>query len=181
MKLTRCFVATQLSPAAIAEIKRIQEGLMDRFHFDGKLTEPEQLHLTLKFLGEIDEPTLQTVRKQLFAIHFEPLSVALISVGVFSSHTPRIVWIALDGADGLQHAVDKSLEHLFSIEKQFMGHITIARLKHLEEKKEFLRYLNQLHCSTRFTIDRFFLNKSILTPSGTIYETIEEYVARITF
>ena len=148
MKLTRCFVAIQLSPAAVAEIKRIQDILMDRFHFDGKLTESEQLHLTLKFLGEIDDDTLETVRRKLAEITFDSFIINLGGVGVFSEKIPGILWIKLSEAEPLQKKVDDCLQDLFPPEKRFMGHVTIARIKDIRETKKFIDYLKSLHYST---------------------------------
>jgi 2'-5' RNA ligase len=58
----RCFIGIDLSSPAIKEIKRLQNIIEP--HFTGKVTESKNLHLTLKFLGEINNVTLKKVKKK---------------------------------------------------------------------------------------------------------------------
>ena len=63
-KLIRAFIAIDFPDEVVKEIARVQEVLGKR-QFTGKMTEPENLHLTLKFFGEIDEEKLKSIRKEL--------------------------------------------------------------------------------------------------------------------
>ncbi|MBS3080654.1 RNA 2',3'-cyclic phosphodiesterase [Candidatus Pacearchaeota archaeon] len=141
----------------------------------GKYTELENLHLTLKFLGEINNEKLEKVKKRLSELKFEEFTAKLDKIGIFSGKTPRVLWIKLKGADILQREIDNVLEDLFEKEKRFMGHITIARIKYIKEKKELIEYLKKIKTDIRFTVDKFYLKKSTLLPEGPIYEVIEEY------
>ena len=69
----RCFIGIDLPSPAIKEIKRLQNIIEP--HFIGKITESKNLHLTLKFLGEIDNDTLKKVKKKLFLIKFQPFEL----------------------------------------------------------------------------------------------------------
>ena len=56
-----------------------------------------------------------------------------------------------------------------------MGHFTIARIKYIKEKKEFLEYLKSLKGKSRFKVDKFFLKESKLYPEGPVYKDIKVF------
>jgi len=175
--MKRCFIALELNKETVSEIKRIQKLIKDKTLFTGKLTDPENLHLTLKFLGEINNKRLEEVRKILVDIRFNRFEAELGEVGVFSEKFIKIVWVKLNGkAFGLQKLIDDSLEGLFKPEFRFMSHITIARIKNVRDKKAFLDYIRNLKTKkVKFEVDKFYLNKSELKPEGPVYETIRKY------
>src|SRR3989344_2398780 len=82
MKLTRAFICVEFSDGVIREVARVQE-LLDK-KFIGKFTELENLHLTLKFLGEIDEDRIVEVKKRLGEIKLKEFEGKLHSLGTFS-------------------------------------------------------------------------------------------------
>lgn len=175
-KLRRCFIALDLPRESINELKGIQKMIKDNFTFTGKFTEPENLHLTLKFLGEIDNEKIEEARKKLSKLKFDQFEAKLGKLGVFSKKNPKILWVELKGADSLQNEIDYVLNGLFKKERRFMGHITIARIKYIKEKKELLEYLASLKLKSHFTIDKFFLKKSELYSEGPVYGDIEEFI-----
>ena len=81
-KFMRCFIGIDLPSSAIKEIERLQNIIKP--HFTGKITESKNLHLTLKFLGEINNDTLKKIKKKLFLIKSQPLELYLDKLGVFS-------------------------------------------------------------------------------------------------
>ncbi len=174
-KLTRCFINLELPSEAVAEIKNIQQEIKERFSLQGKFTELQNLHLTLKFLGEIDDETIKKVREQLKTIIIHQFNVKLGEVGVFSEKIVRIVWVKLAGAERLQQAVDQTLVDLFPREERFMGHITLARVKSLSNEKLFFEHLKKTICNSVFTVNKFFLKQSILTHQGAVYKTLSAY------
>ena len=138
-------------------------------------TPVENLHLTLKFLGEISEETIKKVRERLQRVNISSFEIHLGKVGVFSPHIPRILWIKLIGAETLQKKIDKALADLFSVEYRFMGHVTLARIKYISKKKEFNEYVSGLQSSLGGIAREFSLQKSTLLPDGAMYEVIERY------
>lgn len=174
-KVTRCFIAIDLSRETINEIKRIQKILKNANLFSGKYTEPENLHLTLKFLGEISQEKVEKVRKKLAEIKFSKFYCEIGEVGVFNKSFIKIIWIKLNGKGvfELQKQIDGILKDIFPIEARFMSHITIARVKKTN-KKEFLEYLKSIKPSKiSFKVSKFFLKKSELKEDGPIYSDIE--------
>ncbi len=169
----RTFISIDIPQEVKNQIVKIQSQLPE---FQGKKTEYENLHLTLKFLGEIDEKRIEEVKKKLGEIKFNKFEVEIDSIGVFSEKFVRIVWLHLDNCEKLQKEIDKGLEDLFEKEKRFMSHLTIARVKSVYDKKEFLEGLKEIKIpKIKFVIDNFGLKKSILIGKGPIYETLEKY------
>jgi 2'-5' RNA ligase len=176
--MARCFIAIDLPREAINEIKRIQILLKKKNLFTGKFTEPENLHLTLKFLGEIDDEKIENARKKLSEIEFHKIIGEIGEIGVFDRNFIKIIWIKLNGKGifDLQRKIDEKLKDLFPAERRFMSHITFARVKKVNDKKEFLEYLKSIKPSKiSFNADRFFLKKSDLKPDGPVYEDLQEF------
>lgn len=178
--LIRCFIALELSREAIDEIENIQNLIKKKNLFYGKLTEPENLHLTLKFLGEISEEQLKQAQEALRKVKFESFQANLGELGLFSNRAQMILWLKLQGKGifDLQKQIDHVLTNLFPLEARFMSHITIARIKKLPDKKAFLEYIKNLkHTSIKFKVSEFILKKSELKPEGPTYSDIEKFEA----
>jgi 2'-5' RNA ligase len=179
--LTRCFIALELPRTAVNEIKRIQGLVKKQSLITGKFTEIENLHLTLKFLGEIEEIKIDEVKKRLKEIKLKKFKARLDEVGVFSSRYRdyiRVLWVKLGGKGvfELQKEIDEKLKSLFGKEIRFMSHITIARIKDVSDKKEFLSYVKAIKVpEIEFGVDEFILNKSELKEEGPVYTNIEAY------
>lgn len=173
--LKRCFIALEFPREIINEIRLIQKRIGNKFVFTGKFTEPENLHLTLKFLGEINEGKILEVKKRLKKVHVSEFVCSLGRVGVFSKARPKIVWVGLKGADKLQKEIDSELDSLFRKENRFMSHVTIARVRYVREKKEFVEYLNCLKGKEEFKVNKFYLKESELKPYWPEYRDIESY------
>ena len=178
---TRCFIALDLPRNVINEIKKIQNLIKEKKLFDGKLIEPENLHLTLKCLGEINENKIKEVKEKLKEVEFNKFKVHLGNIGVFPSKYNsyiRVIWIELlgKGVFDLQKQIDNLLSDVFKSEYRFMSHITIARIKRVYDKNGFLEYLDKILVpKLNFEVNRFFLKKSELFESGPVYKDIEIY------
>ena len=169
----RCFIGIDLPNVAIKEIQKIQKKLEP--NFTGRLTSSENLHLTLKFLGEIEEDAINDVKKRLPSITHPPFELTLKDVGVFSQKFIKIIWVKVSDVP-LQPLVDNCLKDIFKLENRFMGHITIARVRSLADKKSFLQLINATTVNeVSFMVKDFYLKESILTPDGPIYKNIDRY------
>lgn len=147
-------------------------------------TNIKNLHITLKFLGEIEEEKLKTINDRISTVasKHKQFSCNLTGCGVFPNEDYiRIVWAGLDCGGclaKLQKDIDNSLEDLgFEKEKDFVNHITIARTKYKPDKSKLIEILNQLktHKGRTFNIKEVQLMKSTLTQQGPIYETLKTF------
>lgn len=175
----RCFIAVTFPEEVVKEITRIQE-VLSKVKFTGKMTELENLHLTLKFLGEVSEEKVSKVKEKLKEISFTEFEAYLSHAGVFSFNgNPRIVWIKVNGKGifELQSEIDNKMSELnFEKEERFMSHLTIARIKYTKDRKDFKNYTENLGVkSIKFKIQGFKLLKSELKSTGPVYSELEEY------
>ena len=179
-ELKRCFIAIEFSDEVIKEIARIQE-LIVRTKFTGKITELENLHLTLKFLGEIDDEKIEEVKKKLKEIKFSEMKLKLGKIGTFSIRgKPNIVWVKIEGKQiyDLQKKIDDVLSGMFKIEERFMSHLTIARIKYVKDKEGFLEHVDSIHVKPiEFDVSEFKLKKSELKHIGPVYNNIEIFTS----
>ncbi len=82
----------------------------------------------------------------------------------------------MSNCDKLQGIIDDKLKDLFKKEKRFMSHLTIARVKKVDNKKEFLENLSKIKIpEIKFEINSFYLMKSEPTDKGPKYEIVEKY------
>lgn len=175
-ELVRCFVALELPREAINYIQSLQKLIRTQNLFYGKFTEPENLHLTLKFLGEIDQGKLSDVQARLKKIKAQEFETELGEAGVFSKRALRIIWIKLKSTNKLQKQIDDALSGLFEPERKFMSHLTIARVKRVDDRKKFFDYLKNMKIKKiKFKVKEFILKKSELMSDGPIYSDIEKY------
>ena len=178
MELIRCFICLELPRESIEIAENIQNLIKKNNLLSGKYTDPENLHLTLKFLGEIDEVKLKIVQERLEKIKFNEFEASLGEVGVFSKRALRILWIKLFGKSiwGLQEKIDESLTDLFPKEERFMSHITLARMKKVYDRNIFLNYIKNIKTpENKFAVKNFILKKSELKPEGPIYTDLGRY------
>ena len=166
----RAFIAVDIPEKIKREIVKIQNSLPE---FKGKTTEPENLHLTLKFLGEVNQEDLEKVKNKLKSIKFEQFETEIDSIGTFNA---RIVWLHMTNCNELQKEIDKTLKDIFQPEERFMSHLTIARVKEIKDKKSFLKELGKTKFDKiKFEVKEFKLKESVLTKNGSVYQDIEVY------
>ena len=144
---------------------------------NAKLSLANAFHITLKFLGEVEPNKVEVIVNTLKKVKFDPFNVFLDSIGVFPTENYiRVVWIGINPEKKvmeLQKIMDESLKGSFKKEKDFKAHITLARVKYLENKKEFIEQLKNLKVeSIKIEVKDFRLVKSTLTPKGPIYEDL---------
>ncbi len=176
----RTFIAITFPEKVIKEIKNIQAQLAKQ-KFKGKLTSTKNLHLTLKFLGELTHEQLEKVKEQLSKITFEKFEASLAETGIFSHNkSPRIVWLRINGEKimQLQKQIDASLAGLFKPEERFMSHLTIARIKYVENIKKFLQNIKNIEVKKiKFQVNNFKLMSSELTAQSPVYKILQKYDA----
>jgi len=143
---------------------------------------PEQLHLTIKFIGEVDGGKLLDIRETLTEVPFRPFTLFLKGVGTFPPRgTPRVLWLGIEPQGDLcllRTTVEKQLLSI-NVQKdkrKYTPHLTIARLKNSPIKRlhQFLAG-NSFLQSPEFSVDRFSLYSSRLTPKGAVHIALRTY------
>lgn len=170
----RCFVAVDINDVLRQRVINLQKELMPLIV--GKHVEPENLHFTLKFLGEINEKQIEDVKKALsdIANNFEKFNVDLIGVGAFPNRNYiRVIWIGAPKLFNLQKTVCDALES-FGKESDVTPHLTIARVNNVKDKNGLNGFFSK-HENTAvgaLATSNIKLKKSILTGSVPVYEDI---------
>ena len=144
---------------------------------NARLSYTKTFHLTLKFLGEVPPDKVEGIIEVLRKIKFQQFTVFLDSICLFPSENyTRVVWVGLKPENKvleLQKSINESLKGLFKKEKDFKAHITLARVKHIDDKKSFIDQLKNIKVENKkVEIKNFKLIKSTLTPKGAIYEDL---------
>jgi 2'-5' RNA ligase len=176
--MVRTFVALELSGEIQDRLKDAQQvlrGCSARLTF----VDPALIHITAKFLGEVDGKTLAHVQDVLKKISFTPFPVTAGNVTVNNPKRPHTVWCSIDdGGKGEQLLVliEAGLSPLgFAREdRRFTPHATVARVK--SPDPSLFSALDQLRGRSygSCTISGMKLKKSILTPRGPVYEDLLE-------
>lgn len=188
----RSFIAIGLPQEVKDALTDIQQKLK-KTQVDAKWVKPENLHLTLKFLGDINDNQLHNIKIILKeAANNQGVFTASIStLGAFPKIIyPRIIWAGLK--KGVQEAekIAKELEERIAKigipkeKKGFSSHITLARIKSNLNKNNLIEELNRLTLNfpegLEFKVAKIDLMKSTLSTKEPIYEILEEAYLRTT-
>jgi 2'-5' RNA ligase len=170
----RVFIAGELSAEARKELERIIKEIRQKDLIKAKFIEPENLHLTLKFLGEISDFKLNHVRETLKHLRFGKIKAKLGKLGVFSPSYVKILWVGLEPEEKFKELAGKINKLLGEEEKRrFSSHVTLARVKSVKNRKMFLESLKEIKVEpVEFLVDKIKLKKSTLTKKGPLYEDI---------
>ncbi len=178
----RCFLAVDLSEEVKDYLNNIIKSIDSSEAKVGWVT-PNQLHLTLKFLGEVSEDKIEKVVKELDKIEFQKFELKITNFGVFPDYNyVRILWVDTEPIRyilELKTKVEKSLLDFFPKEdKRFLPHITIGRVKFVKDGIGFVKRLKDVKILEKsFIVNNFKLYKSNLTSDGPIYEVLKEFRA----
>ncbi len=167
----RLFVAIDLPEevrTAVAAIGSRLEG--------ARRVPADQLHITLRFIGEADEKLLAAIKTSLDQVSTPPFQLALRGVGHFPpGRHPRVLWVGIEESDPLlklQQEVELALIEagLQPDERRFSPHITFARLKDTPPAAVLaLEERHRTFASSPFRVEAFFLYSSILTREGAVH------------
>jgi 2'-5' RNA ligase len=151
---------------------------------DVKLVEPQNIHITLKFLGDVKENLIDEIEQIMkdAVKKIQPFTIKLKGTGVFPNQNyVRVVWIEIKEAQVIEtiaNAIDERLSKLgFKKEKRgFSPHLTIGRVKTAKNKQQLLKVIEK-YIDVEFSIQEINsirLKKSDLTSAGPIYTTIRD-------
>ena len=182
--MVRAFIAMEVNNSAtIDRIMKLQQELMASTDADVKPVEKQNLHFTMKFLGEISESEISQHIESLRKIESECLDVVYEGLGVFPNmQRISVVWIGVGGPG--KEMFEQLGEKILAItstpgrsgDVTFVPHLTILRVKSGRNKERLLQAINTM-TRERFGKDRLTslkLKRSQLTPRGPIYTDLFE-------
>ena len=179
MEKVRSFIAVNLNPEIREYLTSLQVSL-NVPETKIKWVEKNNLHLTMKFLGDISSEQTELLKLILKEItsRYSPFIIKLSSnIGIFPTYRmPRIIWTGIkEGANQL-HELYNSIETMLYKEgfpretKDFSSHITIGRVKYIKDKDNFIQILKRIEINNLSQeVKSIDLMGSKLTPNGPIY------------
>ena len=172
----RLFVALAL-PDLIADGLSLLQAGVPGAHWQTR----EQLHLTLRFIGDVDGRDANAADDALSLIEAPRFSLALKGVGEFGGKTPHALWAGVRNKEQvsfLQRKIETALQRagLPAESHKYVPHVTLARLKGSPRGRvvDFLTD-HALYTSQPFDVEAFLLYSSVLTPNGSLYRAEKAY------
>ena len=174
--MIRLFVALAIPDDVALGLAALQRGVPG-----ARWQTREQLHLTLRFIGDVDETEASAADDALARIEAPSFSLALKGVGEFGGKTPHALWAGVRDKEPvmfLQRKVETALQRtgMPPESRKFMPHVTLGRLKGSPRGRvaDFLAD-HALYASQTFEVGTFILYSSVLTPNGSLYRAERAY------
>ena len=182
--MKRLFAAIKVHPSEefLSRYYSLKRNLKDE---KIRWVDPENIHITLKFFGETPEhhiPAINAALQQSAAGH-ATFDLSITSTGIFgSSYQPKVIWFGIEPHEDIIRLSESILTELekTGIERDrqnFVPHLTIARIKQLEDKKYFQKVIdhNKEDFIQKEEVNEFHLFESMLKPGGAEYTVIGSY------
>ncbi len=176
--MSRLFIAIDLPDPIKTATANICFGVQG-----AKWVPVDQLHLTLRFVGEADNETYVSIRHALSEVQMSAFTIDISGVGFFPPRgKPRVLWLGIVQNESLTELKNKIEEAVVNAgiapeERKFHPHITLARLKERTTAKDIIPFLssNNLFSFKEVPVDSFYLYSSILKPQGAIHSREATY------
>jgi 2'-5' RNA ligase len=177
--MIRAFLAIDL-PASLRPVLSWAQDELKKSGADVKWVPVGNIHITLKFFGNITEAQVANISERITALAAgqEPFSLTLMSAGAFPSpKNPRVVWLGVGGDLDLMRDFHRRLETAFAAlgfspeDRPFSPHLTLGRVKSSSGRAVLTRCLVRLpspDCAP-FPVSEIVLFRSNLTPQGATY------------
>ena len=149
-----------------------------------KLVEPENIHITLKFLGDTNEEYADRIDEIMkdAVKNSNPFEIKLKGAGVFPNQNYiKVMWIGIENGEQIGKIASKIDEKISELgfekeRRRFSAHLTIARVKSAKNKEKLLELIEKYRDIEfgSLKVDTIKLKKSELTPKGPIYTMLKE-------
>jgi 2'-5' RNA ligase len=174
--MLRLFTAIEVPEGVRTRLTFLQGGVPG-----ARWTPVENMHLTLRFIGEVDEAVARDIDEALSALREPSFELTLRGVGGFGGRDPKAIWAGVTPCPALHHLVAKieSALQRMGLEaetRKYSPHVTLARLKDspIARVRAFLG-ANGLFDSGAFAVRSFSLFSSFQTPRGSLYRVEQTY------
>ncbi len=175
MAQIRTFICFELADSIKKELAALQSAL-SAISRSVRWSKPDGIHLTLKFLGDVDESMLDDIDNAVksAAEGIEPFLIEIAGVGAFPNFKrPAVYWVGIEESSGallkMQQNIENELQKMgFAKERRtFSPHLTIGRVKSQEGLKEINKTLQQAQLPRMTLIaNEIIVMKSVLQPGG---------------
>ncbi len=179
----RSFIAFDIDNELVTRKLAEAQGMLANTGANLRLVRPQNIHVTIRFLGNISLPMVDSIHEEMKQISFSPFDIELRGLGAFPSlRYARVIWAGIrKGANEIVNIFDRLELRLRRLgfkpdPKGFSPHLTIARVRTGRQKAELIRCVEDL-ADYEFGIidaDCLRLKKSVLTAKGPIYTTLRE-------
>ncbi len=183
-RLIRTFIAIPV-PESVFKLQSNLKNTISEKTGKVRWVKRDQLHITLKFVGDTPEESIDDVRSaiKIIADNTKPFEIFIQGTGCFPKiERPRVMWIGLNGALGQLNQLVKNIHNsLDSIgfpkdEKEFNPHITMARARYPQKKTpDISSFLNANFDPIPFRIEKFQFISSELFPNGPVYTILSTH------
>lgn len=176
----RLFVALSLPDGVIARLAIMCSGIPG-----ANWVAPENMHITLRFIGEVDEPTAEEINYVLSQLEADAFSLEICGLDTFGrgSH-PHALWVAVKASPELLHLQSKIESTIVRAGlppegRKFTPHVTLARMNRPDvgRVQSFIEGNNLFHAGP-FTVSQFTLFESRMGNGGPIYDPLADYPLR---
>jgi len=182
-EMIRSFIAFDINNESVLKrFAEVQDSLI-KSEADLKLVSPQNIHITLRFLGDIKSSLVDSIHEAMTKLSFSAFECEIAGLGAFPDlRYPRVVWAGMTkGAEELRNIFGQLEPGLLKLGfkpdlKGFSPHLTLARVRSGRNKAQLTRCIQDL-ANYEFGIvraDCLRLKKSVLTPRGPIYSTLRE-------
>lgn len=179
----RCFIAIELPEAVKSALSLIEEEFK-KTRADVRWVNPNNIHLTLKFLGNIKEEITEKIKMLIEQIcsNYKPFSIEIKDIGMFpNKKSPRVLWVGVEYNEllkTLQNEIDNAMASLgFEREsRKFTPHLTLGRFRSARVNELFQEAI-KLHEKDSFgsiNVESISLMRSDLNPAGARYTKIAD-------
>ena len=180
----RSFLAFDIESDTVLNRLASAQRLLLQTGADVKLVEPENIHVTIRFLGNITPATAENIFEEMKRVQFSPFIVQIKGLGAFPNpRYSRVIWAGItQGADQLKSIFNQLEPRLQGLgftpdPKGFSPHLTIARVRSGRNKQQLAEFITE-NANYEFgdiNAKCLRLKKSTLTPKGPIYSTLKEF------
>ena len=184
----RVFIAIEIDKVVkdgLADLQREMLGKVDIRRGDAKWVEPENMHLTLKFLGAMKDAQLVEVCKitEEVVAKYERFDIEIGNVGSFGGHSARVLWVGAgtnsESLLDLQDDLETQLAFAGWPEenRKFEGHLTLCRIKNSKAGVKLAQLANEYkdYSLDVVEVDSVCIFQSELTPKGPVYTLLGKY------
>lgn len=181
----RAFLAIEIEPYIKNKIEESQEIIRESESSKIKYVERENIHLTLKFFGEIDDDKLEEITDIINKSikNYEAYTIKVVNIGAFPNiYNPRVIWTGIKDKNKttikLIEELDKKFSKIgFKKEKSYVPHITIGRVKNISDKEKLSQTLKGINRKYhgKMEVKKIIIKSSTLTPDGPIYKNVKEF------